>query len=182
MSIDVQGDDDIGRFFSYAVLQDKTTGEVILFVNAHLHYGDGTGSGETYDDDHLLREYQSRLLAAWLADEAAQYPTQILTGDMNAHVSSPKGKVVLSGYSDSGLSFARNEALIAPDTGGTTASTSDYVRRDPYVFDHVLFRNAEALEYTVINNMVDPVVDEETGETVMRYPSDHIPVYAKFIY
>jgi len=101
---------------------------------------------------------------------------------MKAHVSSPKGKVVLSGYSDSGLSFARNEALIAPDTGGTTASTSDYVRRDPYVFDHVLFRNAEALEYTVINNMVDPVVDEETGETVMRYPSDHIPVYAKFIY
>jgi len=183
MSIDVQGDaegwfsdEDIGRTFSYAVLKDKTTGEVILFVNTHLHYGDGTSSSDSEcDDDHLLREYQSRLLAAWLAEKAAQYPTQILTGDMNADVSSAKGKVVLNGYSDSGLSFARDEALIAGDTGGTLDGT-DYTVRNKYVFDHVIYRNAEALEYTVINNKVDEV------DGVMRYPSDHLPVYAKFVY
>ncbi len=198
MSIDSQGDaegwfssEDIGRTFSYAVLKDNTTGEVILFVNTHLHYGDGTSSSdEKCADDHVLREYQSRLLAAWMKDQEAQYPTQILTGDMNAHINSNNGKAVLNGYSESGLSFARDEACITGDTGGTLASSSNYVGRDEYVFDHILFRNTEALTYTVVNVMNDPgtvtETDEETGEEVvkdvMRYPSDHIPVYATFAY
>ena len=181
MSIDVQGDaegwfsdTDIGRTFSYVALKDKTSGKIILVVNTHLHYGDGTSSSDTNcDDDHILREYQSRLLAAWLADKAAQYPTQILTGDMNAHTTSTNGKKVLSGYADSGLSFARDEALVKGDVGGTLDGT-DYTVRQEWIFDHVLYRNATAVEYTVIDNMVD--VDNT------RYPSDHLPVYAKLIW
>ena len=199
MSIDSQGDaegwfstgDDIGRTFSYAVLKDNKTGEVILFVNTHLHYGDGTSSSDPdCANDHVLREYQSRLLGAWMADMADEYPTQILTGDMNAHLNSKNGNAVLNGYSDRGLSFAREEACITGDTEGTLAKSSTYLAREEYVFDHILFRNTEALTYTVVNVMNDPgtvtEIDEETGEEVtkdvMRYPSDHIPVYATFAY
>ena len=187
MSIDTQGDaegwfsdEDIGRTFSYAVLKDKKTGAVVLYVNTHLHYGEGTGNEEKHADDHILREYQSRLLAAWLADKSAEYPTQIVTGDMNADVSSNNGKLVLNGFADSGLSFAREEALVKGDTEGTLASSSTYLDRQKYVFDHIIYRNATAVEYTVVNNMVDEYVNGD-GETVMRYPSDHLPVYAKFI-
>lgn len=181
MSIDVQGDAegwfsdvDIGRTFSYVALKDKTSGKIILVVNTHLHYGDGTSSSDTNcDDDHILREYQSRLLAAWLEDQKATYSTQVVMGDMNAHTTSTNGKKVLSGYSDSGLSFARDEALVKGDVGGTLDGT-DYTVRQNYIFDHVLYRNATAVEYTVIDNKVDA---DNT-----RYPSDHLPVYAKLIW
>ena len=181
LSIDTSGDDeyygflqkrDKGRMFSYVVLQDKATGSVILVVNTHLHYGDGTGNDAKYDDDDLVRDYQARILRAWLDDMAAQYPNQIAMGDMNA----TPGSSTISEFSmDNGLNFAKDDALVTGDVGGTLCSTSDYVRRDPYVFDHIVYRNLRAVEYTVINNLVDEVEGE------MRYASDHLPVVAKFV-
>ena len=181
LSIDTSGDDeyygflqkrDKGRMFSYVVLQDKDTGDIILVVNTHLHYGDGTGSDEKYVDDNLVRDYQARILRAWLDDMAAQYPNQIVMGDMNA---TPKTSTIAEFSMDNGLSFAKDDALVTGDVGGTLCSTSTYATRQNYVFDHVIYRNMLAVEYTVVNNMIDEVDGE------MRYPSDHLPVMAKFI-
>lgn len=182
MDIDKNGDDQFwwsddakGRMFSYVVLKDNDSGAIILVVNTHLHYGDGTGSEEKHQDDHILREYQARLMCAWLEDMKAEYPNQIVIGDMNAAPTSNNGKRVINEFTNSGLIFARDEAFLKGDVGGTLASTSTYKSRDQYVFDHILYRNMTAVEYSVINNMVDEVDGE------MRYPSDHLPVIAKFI-
>ena len=162
---------DKGRMFSYVVLQDKASGVVFLIVNTHLHYGEGTGSAAKFDDDDLVRDYQARLLRAWLDDMAEEYPNQIAMGDMNA---TPDTTTIAEFSMNDGLSFARNDALVKGDTAGTLASTSSYTVRQQYVFDHIIYRNMDADEYTVVDNMVDEV----NGE--MRYASDHLPVYAKF--
>ena len=117
----------------------------------------------------------------WFSDEdIGRTFSYAVTDDMNAHVSSTNGKRVLNGFADSELSFARDEAIVTGDTAGTLASSSNYTRRDSEVFDHIIYRNVTAVEYTVINNLVDEYVNGG-GETVMRYPSDHLPVYATFI-
>ena len=180
LSIDTSGDEegflwnkqDKGRMFSYVVLEDKATGAIILIVNTHLHYGDGTGSDAEYADDNLVRDYQARLLRAWLDDMAAQYPNQIVMGDMNA---TPTTSTISEYSMNNGLSFAKNDALVKGDVGGTLCNSSTYTSRDKWVFDHVAYRNMVAAEYSVINNKTDEV----NGE--MRYPSDHLPVIAKFI-
>ena len=179
MSIDTSGDTeygspyikrDKGRMFSYVVLEDKATGAIVLVVNTHLHYGDGTDS--KYVDDHLVRDYQARILRAWLDDMKELYPNQIVMGDMNA---TPTTTTISEFRGNNGFEFAKDTALVKGDVGGTLCSTSDYVTRDKYVFDHIAYRNVLAVEYTVINNKVDEV----NGE--MRYPSDHLPVMAKFV-
>ena len=73
------------------------------------------------------------------------------------------------------LAVARDTARIIGDNGGTLASTSNYTRRDSEIFDHIIYRTMTAFSYTVIDNKIDEV----NGE--MRYPSDHLPVYAKFV-
>ena len=163
---------DKGRMFSYVVVRDKQTGTEFLVVNTHLHYGDGTGSAEKYVDDNLVRDYQARLLRAWLDDMAEEYPNQIVMGDMNA---TPTTSTIAEFSMNNGMSFARDTALFKGDTDGTLASTSTYLSRQQYVFDHIIYRNVLASEYTVVDNKTDEVEGE------MRYPSDHLPVYAKFI-
>ena len=177
LSIDTSGDKeygwpylmgrDKGRMFSYVVLQDKNTGVVVLVVNTHLHYGDGTGSAEQYVDDNLVRDYQASILNAWLDDMAAQYPNQIVMGDMNATPETTTMSALMKG-----MNSAKNSASYKADVGGTLASSSNYIDRDKYVFDHILYRSLTAEYYSVVNNKVDEVAG------VMRYPSDHLPVVA----
>ena len=178
MSIDTSGEaggifgwgEDKGRMFSYVVLQDKTTGAKVLVVNTHLHYG-STASDAT--EHHLLREYQARLLRAWLDEMKAQYPNQIVMGDLNADPAASGKAAVEELTKDDGLELSKHSAMLKGDNGGTLASTSSYDRRDSYVFDHILARNMTAVEYYVVNNMID--VDNT------RYPSDHLPVVARFV-
>lgn len=183
-SIDESGDKEIiwlngkkvrrdkGRMFSYVVLKDKNAGVEFLVVNTHFHYGDGTGSADKYVDDNLVRDYEARILRAWLDDMEEEYPNQIVIGDMNA---TPTTSTISEFSMNGGMSFAKNDALVKKDTGGTLVSTSDYLRRDKYVFDHIIYRNVVSTEYTVVDNKTDEV----NGE--MRYPSDHLPVYAEFV-
>ena len=179
LSIDTSGDTeygypyikrDKGRMFSYVVLEDKATGAIVLVVNTHLHYGDGTGS--KYVDDNLVRDYQARILRAWLDDMKELYPNQIVMGDMNA---TPTTTTISEFGGNNGFEFAKDTALVKGDVGGTLCCSTTYVTRDEWVFDHIAYRNVLAVEYTVINNKVDEV----NGE--MRYPSDHLPVMAKFV-
>ena len=158
--------------FSYVILEfldaeGNGTGEKVLVVNTHLHYGSTKTNATNF---HLLREYEARILRAWLDDQAEQYPNQIVMGDMNAHITG-RGATTLSEYTkNDGLLQARNEALLKSDTGGTLTSSTSYTDRT-YVFDHILFRNMKAIEYSVIDNTVD------NG----KYPSDHLPVISTFI-
>ena len=169
--------DNQDRMFSYAVFEildgeGNGTGELILVVNTHLHWRKDSNDDGSSDENALVRQYESRILRAWLDDMVGKYPTQIVIGDMNDTPGDPP----LSEFSkNDGFEFAKDTALVKGDVGGTLCSTTDYVTRDKYVFDHIAYRNVLAVEYTVINNKVDEV----NGE--MRYPSDHLPVMAKFV-
>lgn len=159
-----------GRFFSWVVLTDKTTGVTVLVVNTHLHYKANDDNIEYAEYDDSLRAAQAKLLNAWLDSMAEQYPNQVVMGDMN---NNPATQTLVN-LSD-GLEIARDDAWYKGDVGGTLASTTIYTRRDPEIFDHILYRNIEAIKYYVIDNKID-LVDGE-----YRYPSDHLPVYSEFI-
>ena len=175
LGLDEKGDfswelfDEKGRFFRYAVLE-TADGIKVLVVNTHLHYG-GTSPADT--KHHSVRVYQIRLLCKWLEKMESQYPNQIVLGDMNAFPADNSGKT-LAVFTDNSLSFAKDNALLKADVGGTLVTESFTARDDAkYVFDHILYRNVQVLEYTVINNKND--VDNT------RYPSDHLPVISEFI-
>ena len=142
----------------------------VLVVNTHLHYKANDNNIEYAEYDDSLRAAQAKLLNAWLDSMAEQYPNQVVMGDMNNNPATQ----TLENLSD-GLEIARDDALLKGDVGGTLASTSSYVERQDYIFDHVLYRNIVATEYSVIDNKIDLVGD------VYRYPSDHLPVYSEFI-
>ena len=148
-----------GRYLRYVVLKDAS-GTQILVVNTHLHRGDNSA------EDRLLREYQARLLKAWLDAMAAQYPNQVVLGDIN---DGPSENSIIELTSDGALSQARRSAFLKVDVGGTLA---DNEGRKTYALDHVIYRveNMKALEYSVIDNAYSDT-----------YPSDHLPVMAKFV-
>ena len=175
LTLDEKGDfnwelfDEKGRFFRYAVLE-TSDGIKVLVVNTHLHYG-GTSPSDT--QHHSVRIYQIRLLCKWLDEMKAQYPNQIVMGDMNADYGDNNGNT-LTVFTDNGLTFARDTALVKGDVGATLVLQSTYADRDhDYVFDHILYRNVKAMGYTVIANKNDA---DNT-----RYPSDHLPVISEFI-
>ena len=91
------------------------------------------------------------------------------------------------------MDLAANNAIIKGDVGGTliennatydhddnpdTAEITNPNRfkvRQPWVYDHIFYSDEvlTAYEYSVVDNF------DENGPT--RYPSDHLPVVAKFI-
>lgn len=162
-----------GRMFSYVVLEDKTTGAVILVVNTHLHWRKDSEDNGASNENTLVRQYEARILRKWLDDMAEDYPNQIVMGDMN----DTPGDTPLLEYTngEGGFTHAMDGALLKGDVGNTLVSTSSYVDRQDYIFDHVLYRNIVAAEYSVIDNKIDLVGGE------YRYPSDHLPVYSEFI-
>ena len=163
--------DTVHRIFHYAVLQEKTSGKRFLVVNAHLYYG-ATGSGAEEHDK--VRRYEIRTLLAWLATQTANYPNQIVLGDMNAYFNSPNGGMQsMSIFADGGFERTAATAEVKGDVGGTTTGSAR-TERKPWVFDYVLTKgNVETAYYTVVNNKID------NGET--SYPSDHLPVLTKLI-
>ena len=172
LSLDEKGDfswelfDEKGRFFRYAVLE-TTDGVEVLVVNTHLHNGDS-------DSDGAVREYQAKLLCAWLESMETEFPNQIVIGDLN-YTPSEFGSTL----SDGGLTYARDTALVKSDVGGTLVNNDAgepdlyFKKRETWLYDYVLYKNMGALEYTVVDNKND------VNNT--RYPSDHLPVIAKFI-
>ena len=160
--------DNHGRAFHYAVLEQKATGKKILFVNTHLHYGT-TGSGAEEHDK--MRRYQISVLMAWLETQKANYPNQIVVGDMNAHYKSGDGKTTMTIYTSGGFGMTCTAAPIKGNVGGTL-SKSSRTAQDQWIFDYILTKGSfDALSYTVVDNKID---QDNTA-----YPSDHIPILSK---
>ena len=137
----------------------------------HLHYG-ATGSNATEHDK--IRRYQVRALLAWLGSQATTYPDQIVLGDLNANYkpSNPNngGTRTIQLFLDGGFDRAPDVAAVTDDVGGTYIDW--HTTRTPYAFDHFFTTgNVDTAYYTVIDNPID--VND-------RYPSDHLPIVARF--
>ncbi|MBO4283157.1 MAG: endonuclease/exonuclease/phosphatase family protein [Clostridia bacterium] len=165
-------DSAIRRVFHYAVLQEIASGKTILVVNTHLHYG-ATGNGAQEHDK--LRRYEIRTLLAWLQTQEANYPNQIVLGDMNAHYTSPNGGAEsMNLFFNSGYERTSATAEVKRDVGGTTTRAVRTIRQ-PYIFDYILNKGTvETRYYTVVDNKID-----YNSNNDLSYPSDHLPILAK---
>ena len=171
-SLDDKGTNEAGRFFRWAILEKD--GVQFLVVNTHLTYK-GKNTAESSDaENKVLRKAQATLLRRWMdeSDKAAGCENKIVFGDMNAQGNSQEMKY---GYLNGtgALKLAADNALYAGDVGGTLIS-EDFIDRQPWVYDHI-FYNGDLVAYEF------SVVDNYDADAPTNYPSDHLPVIAKFI-
>ena len=172
-SLDNKGTNEVGRFFRWAIL--KKDGVQFLVVNTHLHYkGEGTSAASDAKNKDL-RKAQATLLRRWLDEsaEASVCVNRIVMGDMNAQGDSQEMKY---GYLNGtgALKLASSNATYTGDVGGTLISEG-FVDRQPWVYDHILYNgDLTAFEFSVVDNF-------DAAPAPTNYPSDHLPVIAKFI-
>ena len=162
-----------GRFFRWVLVEDKATKEQFLVVNTHLHYKAWLTDDEATNADcnKYLRRAQATLIRLWLLDMSETCENQIVMGDLNSDQNAHSTKGLLSGIG--ALDQAATDAAIAVNVGGTLIG--GYSTRNSNVYDHIFYNgdSLNAIEYVVVDNY------DEDAPTL--YPSDHLPVYAKFI-
>ena len=168
---DTKGDNNKGRFFRWVLVEKN--GVKFLVVNTHLHYK-ASGTSESSDPiNKNLRKGQATLIRLWLAENIDKTANQIVMGDMNAQGDAQEMKYgILNGTGS--LDHARDNAILKGDLGGTLVDES-FTARQEWVYDHIFF-NGDALtadEYSVIDNY-------DAAPAPTKYPSDHLPVVAKF--
>lgn len=175
-SLDKKGnevsDEYVGRFFRWVILKDKNNGEQYLVINTHWHH---TGDTDETNGVHLaLRKAQATILRLWLVNEKSDYSNQIVMGDLNCQPNSQPIRGLSSG--EGALSEARTYANYIGDDGVTQMLNDSRETAGNRVLDHVLYSadSMVAVEYSVIDNY-----GNDTNYS--KYPSDHLPVYAKFI-
>ena len=169
-SADTKGDSDKGRFFRWVLVEKN--GVKFLVVNTHLHYtASGTKTSDTVNKN--LRKGQATLIRLWLAENIDKTANQIVMGDMNSQGDAQEMKYGLLNGTGS-LDLASANATLKGDVGGTLIE-NEFTDRQPWVYDHIFF-NGDVLtadEYSVIDNY-------DAAPAPTKYPSDHLPVVAKF--
>ena len=170
---DTKGDNNKGRFFRWVLVEKN--GVKFLVVNTHLHYKASDTSESSDPINKNLRKGQATLIRLWLAENIDKTANQIVMGDMNAQGDAQEMKYgILNGTGS--LDHARDNAILKGDLGGTLVDES-FTARQEWVYDHI-FYNGDALtadEYSVVDNY-------DASPAPTKYPSDHLPVVAKFTY
>ena len=167
---DTKGDNNKGRFFRWVLVEKN--GVKFLVVNTHLHYtASDTSSSDAINKN--LRKGQATLIRLWLAENIDKTANQIVMGDMNSQGDAQEMKYGLLNGTGS-LDLASANATLKVDVGGTLIGDS-FTNRQPWVYDHILYSadTLTAVEYSVVDNY-----DPDPAPT--KYPSDHLPVVAKF--
>ena len=173
-SADTKGTNEAGRFFRWAILEKD--GVQFIVVNTHLHYKASGSSSVSDAINKNLRKAQATLIRRWLVDNeaAAECAYKIVIGDMNAQGDAQEMKYgFLNG--NGALDLAKDNAIHVGDVGGTLISEG-FTDRQPWVYDHIFFSGdtLTAFEYSVVDNY-------DASPAPTNYPSDHLPVIAKFI-
>lgn len=139
------------RIASWAVLEDKTTGEVYTHINTHL--------------DHVLestRDAQSKVLLAEMAKLQTQ-GTVVITGDFNTFRDGDVYASMIAGADD-----AAATADIAVEAGITFHNYGKKEDKGQGAIDFIFVTKGTPVDtYKVIKNTVQGM-----------YPSDHYPIIA----
>ena len=165
------------RHFTYALLKDKETGKKILAISTHLHLHHHAGEKGSLEQNALLRNYEIRLMLAWIADQTG-YDAVVVLGDMNTDYLSYQGTNTINIFkNEGGFAVTRDSAQSKGDIDGTLVKDSapgTRNLREQYIFDLILTKgNVVTTYYTVFDNKFD------NGGT--SYPSDHVPVFSTLI-
>ena len=169
--------DQLGRLFTWARLEDKETGKIVLAISTHLHYRKDKSDTASTDANAAVRQYEIRLLLAWIEAQVFDYDGVVIVGDMNAHYlesENGRGRRVIDVYRTNGFYVTRDYAAIKDDVEGTLTQNSRADRDTRYNFDYVLTRGNVITQYYT-------VVDEKNDNGGTSYPSDHLPVMARIL-
>ena len=170
--------DKLGRMFTWALLQEKTSGKKILAISTHLHYRKNKDDTASTDENTLVRQYEVRLLLAWIANQTFDYDSVVIVGDMNAHYLegvNGRGRRVIDVFrNEGGYAVTRDSAAVKGDIGGTLAE-SNRTTRPQWIYDYILTNgNVETTYFTVVDNKNDYNSNNDPA-----YPSDHLPILAE---
>ena len=178
------GRDNLGRMFTWALLQEKTSGKKVLAISTHLHYRKNKQDTASTDENAAVRQYEVRLLLAWIADQTFEYDSVVIVGDMNAHYLEAvggRGRRVIDVFrNEGGYAITRDSAAV---TEGNLNGTLNYSERtslvniygNTYIYDYILTKgNVETTYFTVVDNKID-----YNSNNDLSYPSDHLPILAK---
>ena len=172
--------DKMGRLFTWALLYHKASRKKVLAICTHLHYRKNTSDNNSGSlENSLVRQYEIRLLLAWIEAQTFDYDSIVIVGDMNCDYSTGYGPETIGIFKDDGFSDARETAPIKGDIGGTldgwnpdTQTARGKRKTDNY--DYILTKGyVDTAYYTVVDNMID------NGGT--SYPSDHLPILTNLI-
>ena len=173
--------DNSGRSFVWARLQDKITGRKILAICTHLHYRNSDNPDDEFNtpSNVLVRQYEIRLLLAWVEAQTFDYDAVVILGDMNADYLA-SGAPTIKLFRDGGYAVTRDSAKIKGDIDGTLdgwnpdTQTARGKRKTDYYYDYILTKGyVDTAYYTVVDNKID------NGNT--SYPSDHLPILTNLI-
>ena len=170
--------DQQGRLFTWAKLQDKQTGRVVLAISTHLHLHQPTDGDNFKDENAAVRRYEIRLMLAWISDQSG-YDAVVIVGDMNDDYQGReggRGRTTIETYLNAGYKNARDYAAVRGDIGGTLNGTGegDVKRslRQDLIYDYIFTgEGASVAYYSVVDQKID------NG----KYPSDHLPVMATVV-
>ena len=185
--VDAGGADMSGKVntgFTWALLEEKTTGKTILAISTHLHYRKDKSEDFNSAENVAIRRYEIRLLCAWVADRT--FDAVVVVGDMNAHYLTGEEKVTVNIFKEEGgFAVTRDTAAIKGDTGGTLDGWDPDTEisrglRKTYIYDYIMTQgNVDTVYFTVVDNKIDVVSKDEIDYPA--YPSDHVPVLATLV-
>lgn len=137
------------RIYTYAVLQEKKTGNKILVVNTHL---DNSGSA--------VRNKQIAVLMNFLAENESKYPV-VLTGDFNAGRTSEVYSTVTAKLADAAKIAKTVEDSYTYHKYGEKQSYLDYI--------FVSEKHMEASYFRVITDEVNGMLPSDHYPLIMEY-------------
>ena len=143
-------------------LRLEIEGVSVQFVNVHLHH-------EVPDD--AIRDEQTRLLLAWLAD-APRSDVQVVVGDFNADPAEPAyARMTASGFRSACLEANGSEPGVTWPSGleGPAIDTDG----EPSCLDYIWLRGAATIESARV------VFDRPAVGDPGLYPSDHFGLSAR---
>ena len=174
--------DMLGRLFTWARLEDKETGKIVLAISTHLHYRKDKSDTASTDENAAVRQYEIRLMLAWIEAQVFDYDAVVVVGDMNDDYQGSengRGRRTINEYRNNGFAVARDSASFRGDVGGTLDGTGENEvkrsLRNVWIYDYILTKgNASTAYFTVVDNKID------NGGTT--YPSDHLPIMATILF
>ena len=146
-------DAEYARTANWVKLRFRKSGQIIFFFNTHL---DNTGAKS--------RQKSSELIVSKVKEIAGDKAVVLLTGDLNATSSDKTIKPLTTYFKEASKTVRKADKVASFNDFGRKGGKRESI-------DHILYRNAEAEYYDVVD-------EPKYG---IRYISDHYPVTAGFV-
>ena len=157
-----------GRWYTWAVLEEKTTGKQLVVSSTHFVAGLTNVSGEITE---LYRQESARQLVAFEASMRSKYPNAVvlMAGDYNSRLDS-EAHSIMSASLNSARDTAEKKVNMNYDTS-TSLGKKPGRGNPPSVIDHIFYTKT------------DKITAKHYEVVVSKYSynySDHVPVLFDF--